>query len=355
MLVVLLLAAPPADAHLMPPKQGTVNIVGDAAFAVLSVPLSALHGADDHGDRVLDLGELRRHLPELRAEVDRRFVISDGTTSGETVTVDLVLSPEHESPTDRAQHLVALKHVRFPAPPEHLRVSCDLFGRGPQETELTITATRHPASGLETEVAGLTPRLTEHRFFRSRCEMFREAVRFGVEHVLRGPDQLLLLLMILVAGSGWRYWLSVTTGFTVAQSLTLALAMLGVVRLPARVVEPAIALSLVLFALHNLLRRRSAPRETLALVFVCGLLHGLGFAGALSSLELDSAHRMLSLVGFNLGVEIGQALFLVVALAVLRSLSQRLERFRDTRDLPSTTNESRRGDGVHTKPVPARS
>jgi hydrogenase/urease accessory protein HupE len=131
--------------------------------------------------------------------------------------------------------------------------------------------------------------------------------------------------------------------------------MLGVVRLPARVVEPAIALSLVLFALHNLLRRRSAPRETLALVFVCGLLHGLGFAGALSSLELDSAHRMLSLVGFNLGVEIGQALFLVVALAVLRSLSQRLERFRDTRDLPSTTNESRRGDGVHTKPVPARS
>jgi hydrogenase/urease accessory protein HupE len=317
----------------MPAKQGTLNVVDNSVFAVLAVPVSSLHGFDDNGDGLMEMSELRRHQEAVRTEVDQRFVLFDGATQGETVQVDLVLSPEHEAATDRAAHVVALKHTRFAQPPRDLRVRCDLFGTGSDEGQLTITATRHAATGVESEPAILTPLSEEHRFFRPRLAAFFDDVQIGAEHVLLGPDHLLFLLTVIVAGLGWRYWLSVVTGFTLAHSLTLGAAMLGYLRLPARVVEPAIALSIVLFALDNLLRRGAAPRQRVALVCACGLLHGLGFAGALSTLGLDSAHRILSLVGFNLGVEVGQGLFLIVALttlAVLRRLLRGVDAFRIT-------------------------
>jgi hydrogenase/urease accessory protein HupE len=324
-----LVLASSAEAHLMPSRRGTLNVVDHAVFGVLSVPVSALHGADDNGNGLLEMEELQRHLADLRAEIDRRFVISDGARLGETVTLDLVLSPEHDAATDRAGQLVALKHVTFPAPIQDLRVACDLFGALSEEQQVTITATR-PG---ETEAGILTPQASTHRFFRAPFATFLDDVRVGAEHVLFGTDHLLFLLTVIVAGLGWRYWLSVVTAFTVAHSLTLGLAMLGYLRLPSRVVEPAIALSIVLFALDNLLRRGEAPGQRIALVFVCGLLHGLGFAGALDSLGLDSAHRVLSLVGFNVGVEVGQSVFLVAALAALagvRHLLRGIEPFRVT-------------------------
>jgi hypothetical protein len=160
-----LLGATPAEAHLIPAGQGTLNIVDDAVFAVLSVPTSSLHGADDNGDGTIDMGEFERHEASLRAEIDRRLAISDGTREASTVRVDLILSPQHEAVRDRADQIVALKHARFEKPPGELRVRCDLFGAGPAERELRFTATRHPTSGTETQVAVLVPAAPEHAFF----------------------------------------------------------------------------------------------------------------------------------------------------------------------------------------------
>jgi hydrogenase/urease accessory protein HupE len=147
----------------------------------------------------------------------------------------------------------------------------------------------------------------------------------GVEHILTGPDHLLFLLTILIGAAGWRYWLGIITSFTVSHSITLSLSVCGILHAPARLVEPAIAVSIVLMALHQLLYPNTLARWWIALVFGCGLLHGMGLASALTDLGLDRAHRLGTLAGFNVGVELGQFIFLAAVL-VLLSLGHRLPR-----------------------------
>jgi hydrogenase/urease accessory protein HupE len=329
--------ARPAHAHLMPAKQGTVNVVGDGAFVVLSVPVSALHGFDDDGDGLLSMTELRAHQAEVRAEVDRRLVVRDGDVKGETAALDFVLSPAHESRPDLADHVIVLEHARWSAPPTDVRVTCDLFGADDADRQLTITASRTgvPAAGPKVSEAGLfTPASTSHRYFRAPLPALLDQVKVGAAHVLLGTDHLLFLLTVVVAGVGLRYWLSVVTAFTVAHSLTLGAAMLGVVRVPPQVVEPLIAASIVLMAVDNLARASVPTRQRVALVFACGLLHGLGFAASMDALGLDTRSRLVGLVGFNLGIEAGQAAFLAVvvaALGLVRRVVPRLSAVHRTR------------------------
>jgi hypothetical protein len=153
----------------MPEQQGTLNQVGDAVFAVLSVPVSALHGFDDDGDGLLSAEELERHRAALRDEIDRRFIISSDGAPAQTVRVDLFLSIAHGARTDRAVNVLMLKHARLAAPPSllsgELGLRSDLFGVRPDQRALTITATREGLRGKESETFKLTPPEPEHRFF----------------------------------------------------------------------------------------------------------------------------------------------------------------------------------------------
>jgi hydrogenase/urease accessory protein HupE len=326
LLAFLTLAPLRATAHLIAARQGTLNVVDNSVFQVLSVPVSALNGFDDDGDGLLSAAEMQRHRVTLRAEIDRRYVVRDGDTDGQSKSVDLVLSPEHEARTDRAAHVVVLKRTEFARPPADLRVFCDLFGTRDEERQLTITATRPGSAGKEVESAVLSASSPEHRYFRARTAVFAEYVWTGAKRVLFGPDHLLFLLTVIVAGRRWRDWLGAITGFTVAHSIALAAAMLGHVHVSTRVVEPLIALSIVVIAAANLARREQTLRRRLILVCGFGLVHGLGFASSLESFGLDSVHRVLSLVGFNLGVELGQALFLVASLVLLSTLRRLVPR-----------------------------
>lgn len=170
------LATVNAHAHLIPAKQATVNVVGSAVFAVVSVPASALRGADDDGDGTIDVTELERHENALRAEIDRRFAIFDGDAIATTARVDLLLSPGHDDPRDRAREIVALKHVTLPGAPRDLRVRSDLFGPASGEQGLTVTATRHPGGGTETETQTLTPSEPTRAFFPAGPSAGRHAV-----------------------------------------------------------------------------------------------------------------------------------------------------------------------------------
>ncbi len=135
--------------------------------------------------------------------------------------------------------------------------------------------------------------------------------RLGVEHILTGYDHLLFLFALLLRGGRLRALLGIVTAFTIAHSLTLALAILGVVVIPPAIVEPVIALSIAYVSLDNIVRERAASGRW-AVSFVFGLVHGFGFAGALLELGLPPGGILGSLLFFNLGVEAGQAL--VVAL-----------------------------------------
>lgn len=144
--------------------------------------------------------------------------------------------------------------------------------------------------------------------------------RLGVEHILTGYDHLLFLAALLLRGG--RLWslLKIITAFTIAHSITLALAVMGVVTLPPRLVESAIALSIVWVAVENLVVR-GAPSRRWLVSFTFGLVHGLGFASALGPLALPPARLAWALFGFNAGVEAGQATIVVLLLPGLMWMS----------------------------------
>jgi hydrogenase/urease accessory protein HupE len=140
--------------------------------------------------------------------------------------------------------------------------------------------------------------------------------RLGVEHILTGYDHLLFLLAVLLRGGRLVSLLKIITAFTVAHSITLALAVLGLVTIPGRVVEPVIAASIIWVALENILLR-GAPSQRWLVSFLFGLVHGFGFASAIETLALPRARLTLVLLGFNLGVEAGQALVVALLLPLL--------------------------------------
>ncbi|WP_123060009.1 HupE/UreJ family protein [Roseicella frigidaeris] len=145
--------------------------------------------------------------------------------------------------------------------------------------------------------------------------------RLGIEHILTGFDHLLFLGALLLRGGGLGSILGIVTAFTLAHSLTLALAVLRIVSVPPEIVEPLIALSIVYVAAENLLLARPSRRRWIE-GFAFGLVHGLGFAGALLELELPREMLVWSLLAFNLGVEAGQLAAVALLLPVLAWLQR---------------------------------
>lgn len=310
--VLISLHATAAWAHLMPAQQGTLNILGDSVFEVVAVPVSALRAPqlDEDGDGRLSDAEVVAHQEDLQRVISSRFRLVGGVL--EFVQVRAEHDERSELSSAGAMHVIALLKTRFATLPSSPTLETDLFGTGSGEDQLTIRARR----GSETEVAVLRPLMPTHRFFRGYLQLLADFIGVGIEHILTGADHLLFLVTVLIGMAGsanrWRDWLAALTSFTAAHSLTLGLAVFQVATLPARPVECLIAASIVLSALLNLRKTRTGTRQRVAIVFACGLLHGLGFASAMADMGVVAAQRAVSLLGFNLGIEVGQALFLLL-------------------------------------------
>jgi hydrogenase/urease accessory protein HupE len=139
-------------------------------------------------------------------------------------------------------------------------------------------------------------------------------LKLGVEHILTGADHLVFLLGLILVGGRLRSLIGVVTAFTLAHSITLALAALGIFAPSPRLVEPAIALSIAYVGIENLFVEDASKRWRITFPF--GLIHGFGFAGALREIALPRAQVPVALISFNLGVELGQLAVLAVALPV---------------------------------------
>jgi hydrogenase/urease accessory protein HupE len=227
-----------------------------------------------------------------------------------------------------AKRSIALRFVgRLEHPAGRLRVAARLFPASPQhETFLNVYAggrllrqsvlTRtEPAS----ELYGQGP--------AGVLAVVATFVRAGMHHIFIGPDHILFVVGLLLLGGGLGRVLKVATAFTLAHSLTLALAATGHLDIPARVVEPLIALSIVYVGIENLRSGPSARDRRALLAFTFGLVHGLGFAGVLREFGLPGEALGWSLVSFNLGVELGQACIILAVtplLGVLRAARPRI-------------------------------
>jgi hydrogenase/urease accessory protein HupE len=143
----------------------------------------------------------------------------------------------------------------------------------------------------------------------------------GIEHILLGYDHLLFVLALVLIVRSTRVLVWTITSFTLAHSITLALATLGVVHVPGPPVEATIALSILLLACEIVRLRRGQPSLTArwpwVVAFSFGLLHGFGFAGALSQIGLPQGDIPLALFAFNVGVEVGQLMFIAAVLTVI--------------------------------------
>lgn len=162
----------------------------------------------------------------------------------------------------------------------------------------------------------------------SKWQVARTYIVLGVEHILVGFDHLLFVLALLIITSGFKNLLKTITAFTLAHSITLSFSALGLASLPGPPVEAVIALSILFLALEILKIQKGEPsltsRKPWLVAFSFGLLHGFGFAGALESIGLPQSEIPLALAMFNIGVELGQIIFVLAVLGVMKITSSYL-------------------------------
>lgn len=158
---------------------------------------------------------------------------------------------------------------------------------------------------------------------QSRLDVVRRFVASGITHIAIGPDHVLFLVGLLLLGGNLWQLVRIVTGFTVAHSVTLSLAALGILTPPARVVEPIIALSICYVGVDNLLHRPGGRDNRAWIALGFGLIHGFGFASVLREMDLPREWLAWSLFAFNLGVEIGQLVIVVLLTLLLGWIARR--------------------------------
>lgn len=332
-LATLLVQAPQAKAHDLSFTETVVLLKSDGTFVVdMTVDLDALAlGAPP----MADAAELKEELEALSPEALAKEAADLQTYFERRVRVFFDGEPVDFS-------------VRFPARgtvltetsegPTHFGLLARLEGRIPENaTTFSFRASRSfpptVLSLLRQEDAGVRQVLqkgspsdpvplvalepSEGDAFRARLDAASSYLVLGFWHILpAGLDHILFVLGLFLLSVRWRPLLWQVSAFTLAHTITLALATYDVVQLPSKWVEALIALSIAYVAVENIVTTDLKPWRPWV-VFAFGLLHGLGFAGVLGELGLPRQHFVTALVSFNIGVEVGQLVVLGIAFAVL--------------------------------------
>ena len=211
---------------------------------------------------------------------------------------------------------------------------------GLEATRTDVLARVEDSNG-HTQTVRLTPSQPEFKVMGTAgpAAVVRTYFKLGVEHILLGFDHLLFVLALLFLVEGWRRLVATITAFTMAHSLTLAAATFGWVQVPQAPVEAVIALSIMFVAVEILHRQKGktviATRKPWIVAFIFGLLHGLGFAGALREVGLPDDAIPLALVFFNVGVEAGQLLFVATVFLLFQLFGQLMNRHGAIAERPS--------------------
>ena len=207
-------------------------------------------------------------------------------------------------------------------------------------TRTDVLARVEYSSG-RTQTVRLTPSQPEFKVMGTAgpAAVVRTYFKLGVEHILLGFDHLLFVLALLFLVAGWWRLVATITAFTMAHSLTLAAATFGWVQVPQAPVEAVIALSIMFVAVEILHHQKGkagiATRKPWIVAFIFGLLHGLGFAGALREVGLPDDAIPLALAFFNVGVEAGQLLFVATVFLLFQLFGQLMNRHGAIAEHPS--------------------
>lgn len=309
-----------ADAHEVGLSRGDYALSDTQVSAHLAFSrrelIGAVSGLDANRDGLLEAGEISQARDAIRSVIADKIEV-------EAASGPCALKQWEPSLTEEDGVALSLQFMCGPRAPLSAKVTLGFFEALPH-------GHRHIArtSAGESVLFKANPTLTLSNSVQSTGSGAAPASShstglgglflMGVEHILIGFDHLAFLLGLLLIGGRLRSLLWVVTAFTLAHSITLGLATLGVVTLSPRIVEPLIALSIVYVGAENFFAKDASKRWRITFPF--GLIHGFGFAGALAELKLPSSEIGPALLLFNLGVEAGQLAVIAIALPLLAKL-----------------------------------
>ena len=323
-------APTPVQAHWADQAAAEIAVDGAQARVTLTVPTGLVAFAGDTRGGRLTSDEIRAHREDLRRFLAAHLRLSARlrTPAADVREGVLTVQPFAGTPAASgpaglapATHTTLALLYTWPAAVDRLTIRYDLFLPGVSTASCLATIL---ADGQVHNVA-FTPGHEDATIGLARPAVWQAAggfVLMGIEHILTGYDHMLFLVSLLMVGATLPQLLKIVTAFTVAHSITLSLAVLGLVDLPSRWVESAIALSITYVAAENVFRGRASLGSRWLVTFGFGLVHGLGFASALTELHLPRPNLAASLIGFNVGVEIGQVSVILLAALALDAIRQ---------------------------------
>jgi hydrogenase/urease accessory protein HupE len=274
------------------PKLSGIGISSQDGLVTVAVQahassVSKLHPSEDLSNRLrVQLGGIKFRPQDVKCRID-----SDQGVVYWTATTRSGLEP------------VVIETRLFPEDPESRTiVSLSLMGKDPIETILDRAHPRFEYTKLDQ---------------RTDWGIAQQFFSLGITHIFGGADHILFILGLILAGGGLKSLLKSVTAFTLAHSITLTVAATGLWVPASKVIEPLIALSIVVIALENLRSQKSAKDWRPLIAFGFGLIHGFGFAGGVTEAGLPPASMFWALGPFNLGVETAQASIVLVAWPIL--------------------------------------
>jgi len=324
-LLLLAITSAGARAHEIRPAIANLTVAPDRADIAILLTLEAmlsgidLQGLTDTNDsplagtydqlRALSSEELRERFDQGWAELSNDIRLMAGPQRLPLTVESIEIDPVGDIELPRETIL----HLSSALPPDESAVT---FGWAAKFGPLVVRQELPEGggySGYLTNGADSAPIPRTGSGQTAWLVEFATYVKLGFEHILpKGLDHILFVLGLFFFALKLRPILTQVTAFTLAHTVTLALAALGIVTVPAAVVEPLIAASIVYVAVENIFQTQYRPWRT-AVVFGFGLLHGLGFASVLGEIGLDPRRFITDLIGFNIGVELGQLAVITTA------------------------------------------
>lgn len=328
-LSISILAARPAGAHEVGLSRGEYAAAGAVVTAQLTFArrdvIALVAGLDaDHDDTLTEAEIARDRGAFAGAVVGRIKVRGDGAAC--PGALDEVRLAEEDGVTLRASYRCAVVPrdvdldigLLADLPFGHRHLAHFPGATGPSDAVLTQRNRTFAFENAPGQATSEAPKAS----YQGKLSFFP----MGIEHILTGYDHLVFLLGLVIVGGRLRSLLLVVTAFTLAHSITLALAALGIWAPSPRVVEPAIALSIAYVGVENFFVKNAEKRWKITFPF--GLIHGFGFAGALQEVAMPKADVPYALVLFNVGVEAGQLAVLALVLPLVY-LARKREWFRN--------------------------
>ena len=330
----------PGRAHWADLSTAEIHVSDTNVRVTLTLPTEWVNFADDNGDQILARNELQAHEDTLVQFLGDRIYLTQPSTSTERSLVNRPtleipdpgldsgpLTGATPAPSTPATHSTVILNFQRTAPLDELALSYTLFPEGDATAQSLATITQN---GRSRHVVLTPDQPTVALSQSSRITQVGQFLMLGIEHMLTGYDHVLFLLSLLIVSSRLSEIIKIVTAFTVAHSISLALATFNLVRLPGPWVESAIALSLIYVAAENLVRKEMRQRWILTCAF--GFIHGFGFAGLLQELNPSTSNLALVLASFNIGIELGQVVIVAIAFFILNALrkttwDQRIRQF----------------------------